>query len=316
MPFLLDPQLSEAAAALLAALADGTPPPVGDWQTRRTQVTKLLHRLSRSLPVNEQVTRCPYEITAADGTRLSATWFRPAGPPGGPAALFLHGGGMILGSVAVFDRMIAKYAEDSGIPLLAIDYRLAPEHPHPLPVEDCYSALLWLHEHAPDLGVDRTRIGVVGESAGGGLAAAVALLARERGGPSIARQLLVYPMLDDRTVQPDVHIEPSAFWTYGDNVTGWRALLGSAAGGDAVEPWAAPARCQDFSDLPPTYLEVGEIDIFRDESIRFATGLLGAGVSTELRVIPGVPHSFEWIAPGTDAAVRAFADRARWLAGL
>ncbi|MFF0454823.1 alpha/beta hydrolase [Nocardia africana] len=312
-PFPLDPQLANAAAPLLSAMARATPPLVGDWATRRTLVTTLLRRLSLALPENEQITRSSREIVTVDGGRIPATWYEPPGRGAGPAAVFLHGGGMILGSVAVFDRMISKYVADSGVPLLAVDYRLAPEHPHPAPVEDCFAAVVWLHENAAELGVDPGRIGIVGESAGGGLAAAVALLARDRGGPPIARQMLVQPMLDDRTIDPDPHIAPHAFWTYDDNETGWRALLGEHFRDGSVEPYAAPGRCTEFHCLPPAYLEVGEIDIFRDETVRYASGLAAAGVTTELHVIPGVTHSFEWVAPRTDASVRSMAGRVRWL---
>jgi acetyl esterase/lipase len=127
----------------------------------------------------------------------------------GPAVLYLHGGGMISGSVAIYDGPVSHYVSNSGVSMLAVDYRLAPEHPYPVPVEDCYAGLRWLAEHADELGVDPARIAVMGDSAGGGLAAAVALLARDRGGPELAAQILIYPMLDDRNTAPDPEIAPS-----------------------------------------------------------------------------------------------------------
>ena len=317
MPLTLDPQIAAALEPILA-LAEGiAPPPAGDWRSRRDQVDQLLGMVSDGLPANEQVRRTRYAATAADGTELALTWFAPPGPASGAAGLYIHGGGMILGSVALYDRTVARYVAASGVPLLAVEYRLAPEHPHPVPVEDCYTALRWLAERAGELGVDPGRIAVIGDSAGGGLAAGVALLAHDRGGPALAQQILVYPMLDDRTTTPDPELAELAIWTYDDNVTGWGALLGDAAGADAgVSEYAAPARRADLSGLPPAYLDVGQIDIFRDEDVRYAAALSGAGVPVELHVYPGAPHGFEAFAPASDVATRAMAERVRRLRAL
>jgi acetyl esterase/lipase len=171
-------------------------------------------------------------------------------------------------------------------------------------------------EHAKELGVDRERIAVMGESAGGGLAAAVAIMARDHAGPPIARQILIYPMLDDRTTTIDAHIARHVLWKYDDNVTGWGALLGNAAGGPDVPATAAPARITDPAELPPTYIEVGQLDIFRDEDLTYAMRLGRAGVEVEFHLRPGVPHMFEMLAPASDVARRAIADRVRVLASL
>ena len=202
-------------------------------------------------------------------TSCCAGTSRTARTPG-PAVLYLHGGGMISGSVAIYDGPVSRYVSNSGVSMLAVDYRLAPEHPYPVPVEDCYAGLRWLAEHADELGVDPARIAVMGDSAGGGLAAAVALLARDRGGPDLAAQILIYPMLDDRNTTPDPEIAPFAVWSYDDNITGWGALLGDAIGGPDVPAYAAPARATDLSDLPACYIEVGQLDIFRDEDLAYA----------------------------------------------
>ena len=158
---------------------------------------------------------------------------------------------------------------------MVVDYRVAPEHPHPTPVEDCYAALVWLADRAPTLGVDARRLAVIDDSAGGGLAAGICLMARGRGGPAVAQQLLIYPMLDDRAVTPGPQLLPFLTWTYEDNLTGWGALLGDSAGGDDVSPYAAPARASDLTGLPDTYIDVGDLDIFRDEDITFARRLSG-----------------------------------------
>ncbi len=211
---------------------------------------------------------------------------------------------------------VSRYVAHTGVSMLSLDYRLAPEHPHPTPVEDAYTGLLWLTAHADELGVDLDRIAVMGDSAGGGIAAAVAILRRDRLGPPLARQILLYPMLDDRTATPDPYIAPFAGWSYEDNVTGWTALLGDHAGGPNVEASAAPARLTDATGLPPAYIEVGQLDIFRDEAIRYALTLSHAGVPIELHVHPGVPHEYDAIAFDADVSQRARADRHRVLKSL
>jgi acetyl esterase/lipase len=179
-----------------------------------------------------------------------------------------------------------------------------------------HAALRWLHEHAGELGVDPDRIAVMGDSAGGGMAAALTILTRERGGPKIARQILLMPMLDDRTREPDPHIAPFALWSYDDSATAWPALLGDGAGGRDVAPTAAPARLEDATGLPPAYIEVGQIDVFRDEDLAYATKLSRAGVPVEFHLHPGAPHEFDSIAFASDVARRAIADRVRVLKSI
>jgi acetyl esterase/lipase len=309
----IDPQVLQAMAPLLAVMADATPPPPGDWKTRRENVDALLAQLAAGQPDPQDVRRTEYGTTAEDGTTIALRWYTRGEESPGSAVLYLHGGGMILGSVDVYDPMVARYVSASGVPMLSVEYRLAPEYPHPTPVEDSYAGLRWLAGHAGELGVDPARIAVMGDSAGAGLAAGVALMARDRGGPALARQLLVYPMLDDRTTMPDPEIAPFLTWTYDDNVTGWGALLGEAHGGDDVSPYAAPARAADLAGLPPAYVEVGELDAFRDEDVDYARRLSAAGVPAELHVHPGCPHAFEAFAPESDVAQRSTADRLRVL---
>jgi acetyl esterase/lipase len=194
--------------------------------------------------------------------------------------------------------------------MLSVDYRLAPEHPHPTPVEDCMAALVWLHSQSALLGIDPERIAVMGESAGGGLAAATALLGRERG-ISIAHQVLVYPMLDDRNVTPDPNLVDFAVWTYDNNFTGWHALVGDGVAGPETPSYAAPARATDLAGVADAYIEVGELDIFRDESIEYARRVVSAGSSVELHVHRGCPHGFDRVAPNASITRRARADRIR-----
>ena len=302
-------QMMEAAGSVEAL-------PVGDWQSRRVRIEAMMAQFASAIPLPTDVTVTDHATLADDGASIGLRWYAKAGAASGPAVLYVHGGGMILGSVALYHATVARYVAASGVPMLAVEYRLAPEHPHLTPVNDCYAALVWLAAHAGDLGVEPSRIAVMGDSAGGGLAAGVALLARDRGGPVLARQILIYPMLDDRTTTPDPHLAPFATWTYDDNVTGWSALLGEAAGGPATSPYAAPARVADPAGLAPAYIEVGTLDVFRDEDIEYARRLAAAGVPTELHVHPAVPHAFEAFAPDADVSKRSAADRIRALTSL
>ncbi len=316
MAHTLDPEVA-AGMAPLAALAEGvTPPAVGDVRSRRESAAVSFAYIAGLRPPVEGVTVADRWATAPDGTTLPLRWYSTEGATAGPAVLYVHGGGMILGDLDMYDPLIRSFVAESGVPALAVEYRLAPEHPHPVPVEDCYAALLWLAEHTDELGVDPARIAVMGDSAGGGLAAGVALIARDRGGPALARQILIYPMLDDRTTTPDESLVPFLTWTYDDNVTGWGALLGADAGTDAVPAYAAPARAQDLSGLPPTYVDVGDLDIFRDEDVEYARRISATGTPVELHVHPGVPHGFEAYAPDADVSRRVRADRLRVLRSL
>ena len=232
----------------------------------------------------------------APDVRLVVTAPKAAGS-GRPGVLHIHGGGYVLGSADMTSDTDATYAQAFGAVVVSVDYRLAPETPHPGPVEDCYAGLAWLHAEADRLGVDRGRIIVTGESAGGGLAAALVLLARERGEIPIAFQHLVFPMLDDRTC---THPDPSPYlgqfvWNPDANRFGWASLLGHAPGLPDVSPFAAPARATDLAGLPPTFMSVGALDLFLEEDLDYARRLIRAGVPTEVHIYPGAPHGFMMI---------------------
>ena len=316
MSLSFDPEFAQVFAPMAESMAGATPPPVGDVAARRAMWEPIIGAASAAQPVPADVTTTEYFATADDGTKITMRWYAKTGAPSGPAALFFHGGGYIFGHIDLFDGPVARYVSASGVSMLSVEYRRAPEHPFPAPVEDGHTALRWLHEHAGELGVDPARIGVMGDSAGGGLAAALSILARERGGPAISRQILLMPMLDDRTTTPDPHIEPYLLWSYDDSRTAWPALLGDAAGGPDVPATAAPARLKDATGLPPAYIEVGQLDAFRDEDLAYALKLSRAGVPVEFHLHPGVPHEFDSIAFGIDVARRAVADRVRALASL
>jgi acetyl esterase/lipase len=241
---------------------------------------------------------------------------RPSGE--GPllgAVYYMHGGGMVLGSNRGNDVLaFLTVAAGLRVAVFAVDYRLAPENPHPAPVDDCYTGLLWTVERAGELGVTKDRIVIAGTSAGGGLAAATALLARDRGAPALAGQMLLCPMLDDRNDTPSARqMAGLGVWDHAANEFGWTALLGERRGGDDVSPYAAPARADDLSGLPPAFVDVGSAETFRDEDVAYATRLWQAGVQAELHVWPGGFHGFSLLAPEAVIARASMVPRAPWL---
>ena len=211
-----------------------------------------------------------------------------------PGMLHLHGGGYVLGLPEMMDAANRRLTSELGCAIFSVDYRLAPETQFPGPLEDCYAALAWLHANASKLGIDARRIGVKGESAGGGLAAALALLARDRSGPPLAFQHLIYPMIDDRTcIDPDPNPFTGEFvWTPAENRFGWSSLLGKQPGSSDVPAYAAPARAESLHGLPPTFIGIGSLDLFLDETLAYARRPSRAGVPVELHVYPGAFHRF------------------------
>jgi acetyl esterase/lipase len=227
-----------------------------------------------------------------------------------PALLWIHGGGYVLGTADQDDLTVKGIVSAVGCAAVSVDYRLAPETPHPGPVEDCYAALRWLYTHTQELGVDPTRIAIGGASAGGGLAAGLALLTRDRGEVPLVFQLLIYPMLDDRTVtMANPHPYTGEFiWTAESNRFGWKALLGQEPGGSDISPYAAAARAEHLEGLPPAFISVGDLDLFLEEDMEYARRLIRAGVPTELHVYPGAFHGFD-LMPTAKVSQAATRDR-------
>ncbi|WP_306212194.1 alpha/beta hydrolase [Actinoplanes sp. RD1] len=240
---------------------------------------------------------------------------RPVAFPAARGCIYwIHGGGMVLGDNRSGVLEALDWAEEFGLVVVSVDYRLAPEHPHPAPVEDCYAGLEWTASRAAELGFDPERLIVAGGSAGGGLAAAVALMARDRGGPALRGQLLLCPMLDDRNDSFSVRQMAGVdTWDRTSNATGWGALLGDAVGGPDTSPYAAPARATDLSGLPPAYLDVGSAESFRDEDVAYANRLWQAGGDAELHVWPGGFHGFDSAFPEAVLSRDARAARFHWL---
>lgn len=270
----------------------------------RTIITpRTLPTLRVLTKLTGRVRRPDAEVVSVDAD-VSVHVFRPASArPGTPALLWIHGGGMVLGDAAQDSQFCRRVANELNIVVVSVEYRLAPEHPFPTPLEDCYTALQWLASQ-PD--IDPASIAIGGQSAGGGLAAALALLAKERGEIRPVLQLLSYPMLDDRTTtRTDIDRRRLRIWSPGSNRFGWGAYLGGTASDANVPPLAAPARFDDLSGLPPAWIGVGTNDLFHDEDVAYARRLQQAGVECTLRVVPGAYHNFDSMEPRT-AISRAF----------
>ncbi len=230
--------------------------------------------------------------------------------PGGPGIYFIHGGGMVIGDrFTTIDRALA-WVEAFDAVAVSVEYRLAPEHPDPAPVNDCFTGLVWTAANASELGFDAQRLIILGGSSGGGLAAGTTLMARDRGGPALAAQVLIGPMLDDRNDTLSSHqIDGIGVWDRTSNKAGWGALLGERRGTDRVSIYAAPARATDLSGLPPTYIDCGSAEVFRDEDVAYAADIWAAGGIAELHVWAGAHHGFDVISPS--AAISAAARHAR-----
>lgn len=251
------------------------------------------------------------------GADLTLSVFRRTGDESvGPGFFYIHGGGMVggdrFGGTSVFLTQLAAY----GGTVMSIEYRLAPEHPAPTPVEDCYAALAWVAEHAAELQFDPARLILGGTSAGGGLAAGTMLLARDRRGPELLGVLLECPMLDDRNNSTSIQQFWGVLgaWSGISNEVGWNALLGDARGSDAVSPYDAPARAAWLGGLPPIHIGIGSTDPFRDENVAFASAVWRDGGNCELLVVPGGPHGFEMLGEAMSISREMLRSRQEWVA--
>ena len=229
-----------------------------------------------------------------------------------PCLYWIHGGGYVMGDYRTGDAELTQRCLAFDCVAVSVAYRLAPEHPYPAGLDDCFAGLQWVAGHHAELGIDPARIGLMGPSAGGGLAAGLALRAHDAGGPALAFMALLSPMLDDRQETPSSRRDDAWTWPPAANRFGWQSYLGDLHGG-SPPVYAAPGRAEDLAGLPPAFVRVGGVDGFVDEDVLFAQRLQQAGVPTELHVYPGAPHGFETIAPDTNVARRARADLEEWL---
>ncbi|MGW2250899.1 alpha/beta hydrolase [Kitasatospora sp. NPDC001660] len=314
MGVAFDPEL-HAALAAVGAPGPLTPEGLAPWQARdaaaRPRPTVEQLRDGGRFEVAEL--RAP---VAWDGSEVRLVTARPAGLAGPlPVLYYLHGGGMVSGNAwSVLPRLLRESAAPLGLAVVSAEYRLAPGAQYPAAVEDCYAGLARAAELADDLGLDAKRIVLGGKSAGGGLAAALALLTRDRGGPKPIGQLLLSPMLDDRGTTFSSHqMAGRDTWDRTSNATAWQAVLGDRYGVADLPPYAAPARATDLSGLPPAYVEVGSAETFRDEAVAYADAIWRAGGAAELHVWPGAFHGFDTLAPQAALSRDARDARTRWL---
>jgi acetyl esterase/lipase len=301
----LDPELAEALAAVPRAL---------DFSTLTLEtIPKVREAMATANAIEQPPTTTVHrDVTIPDPSGASAAQVRVYSPPsdgtGRPCLYWVHGGGYMFGSAFGVDTRLDHWVERLGCVVVSVEYRLAPEHPFPAPLDDCYAGLVWTAAQADELGIDPGGIVVGGASAGGGLAAGLVQLARDRGEVPVSYQLLIYPMLDDRNVTHSSRIVGAPIWPRDANLLGWRAYLGREPGGDDMPAFAAPARTVDLSGLPPAFIGVGTLDVFRDEDIDYALRLLAAGVPTELHVYAGAVHGFDMMVPSAAIAKRCRRD--------
>jgi acetyl esterase/lipase len=302
---LIDPDSRVPLDALLEVMPGG-PNAIPDIVQRRAAVASMLAAIE--VAPNPRVTFEDRTVPGPDGEPdISVRIYRPVESTGQlPGIYFIHGGGMILGDIEGEDAAATRLCDEVGAVVVSVEYRLAPEHPHPAPVEDCYAGLMWTAKNASELGIDADRLAIFGASAGGGLALATALVARDRGGPQVRFLMPIYPMIDDRNQTPSSHeITDIGIWDRAGNIEAWAWYLG----GKEADEYAAPSRAEDVSGLPPTFIDVGTVDLFRDEDIAFAQRLMQAGVPTELHVYPGSYHASETFAPDAALSQRIWAVR-------
>jgi acetyl esterase/lipase len=284
--YAFDPELAEMAAAVALS------PPATDPVVARQRTAEMLAQMGVEIDVSDldiddrMIPGPPGDPDV--GVRVYSPTVRGAAVPG---ILYIHGGGFVTGSIDTEHAGAVRLAQALGVVVVSVEYRLAPEHPFPAGLEDCYAALVWFHKESTALGVDTARIAISGGSAGGGLAAGLALLARDRGGPAICFQYLGIPELDDRLETPSMQrFHDTPMWSRPQAERSWQWYLGDAYGKDDVSPYAAPARATEVAGVPPAYISTMEFDPLRDEGINYALKLLAAGVSVELHSFPGTFH--------------------------
>lgn len=322
MPVTLDPEYIKALEPYLPILENAPRFPVGDTSSRRPATNGLFDLLMPAWPVMNDVQQEAHTVRSKDGTfDIPLFHFTKTGaqtPTPGPVILYLHGGGYYGGSVSHYRKLLEVYVSQSGVPMIAVDYRLAPEFPFPTPVDDAFTALEYVSKNAGLFKIDPARIIIFGDSAGGGLVAGLAIKARDEGlSPPVAKQMIIGGMLDDRsTATKNETLAPTATWRHEDNLTGWGAYLGSpdkigsSKPGDVSE-YAAPSRVKSVKGLPSTYIEVPDMDIFREENLEYASRIAAENIETEVHVWKGFPHSFELFAPHIETTKIALQLRAK-----
>jgi acetyl esterase/lipase len=309
--YRLDEQFAQAIAQLPPEFMGIAEPPANDVHALRKVIDYQYTEMGKlAPPVPDGINREDVAIPVGDGVVLEARWYTKGDARPGSAVVYAHGGGQVAGTLDHYDRRMRVYVAETSVPILSVGYRVAPEGKGQQLSEDVFAGVMWLIEHAGRLGVDHARIAVMGDSGGGGLAAAAAVLARDRG-IAIAQQILIYAMLDDRVATASKALAPFLAWTATMNATSWNAR----ADGPVSEA-TSPARLIDAHGLAPAYIEVGDLDLMRDESIAYALKLSAADVPLEFHVHPGTPHAYEWLDEDAGVTQRALTDRYRVLRSL
>ena len=309
-----DPEL----AAVLEVLREQLPPTITPEMIPAMREGNVTAPVEEVLAARLEITHREQTVPGYEGADLTVSIFARRDHTGaGPGFFHTHGGGMIIGDRFTGIDVMLDWVERFDGVCVSIEYRLAPEFPDPYPVEDCYAALLWTVEHAAELGIDPARLLIAGGSAGGGLAAGTTLLARDRSGPALAGQVLMYPMIDDRNDTVSAHqVDGEGVWDRTSNDTGWDALLGDRRGTDDVSIYAAPSRATDLTGLPPAFIDVGTAEVFRDEDVAYASTIWACGGVAELHVWPGGFHGFDLMVPHAAISRAMTAARTAWVARL
>jgi acetyl esterase/lipase len=308
-PERLDPQLAPFAAMFAGFLN------LDDIPEQRKQLATLFAARPAATGLSDVQVSEHQAPALKRGPQVRLRSYRPGKAAGVPPCIYyVHGGGMVLGSIDQNDDACKALARDTNCMIVAVGYRLAPEHPYPAAMDDCYAGLKWVAGNTASLGIDPARIAVMGHSAGGGLAAGLALLARDKREVKLAFQLLVYPMIDDTNVKSAAAKGDDFYvWSRANNLAGWKAYLGSRRGTAKVPAYAAPARAKKLAGLPPAYICTGDRDLFLAEDLAYAQRLAAAGVPIDLHVYPGAFHGFDSLIPDLPLAQRATADMVRAL---
>jgi acetyl esterase/lipase len=307
----LDPELAPGLHVYELLGFDGGTLDAAALTTLRAKASEFFERSREAYPLPDGVAIEDRQVPGPDGAPdITLRILRPDRGGRGlrPCIYSIHSGGMVMGRVDQDDATLSQLVLDLGCIAVSVDYRLAPEHPYPAGVEDCYAGLLWVHAHAGELSIDSDRLALLGSSGGGGLAAATALIARDRGGPPVRLQALLAPMLDDRDTPSSAEFSGIISWNREYNQGAWSMVLSDSTDKE-VSAYAAPARATDLSGLPPAIIQVGELEVFRDEDVDYAARLMQAGVPVELHVYPGAYHGSELMAPGAQVSRRSRIDR-------
>jgi acetyl esterase/lipase len=280
------------------------------WQEVSANNDLFYEKNIEQFPIYEDVSSKSYFLTTSDQAEIEMKWYEKKGKKSESAVVYYHGGGRIAGNIKLFEPLIQWYVHHSGVSFLLVEYRIAPSVSAKRSIDDCFEAFQWLKSKGSELGINSNRIGIMGESGGGGIAAGVAIMAREND-IQLAHQILVYPMLDDRRSLMEKHIAEYQLLSNHDLYICWEAALGEVPGSDGISEIVSPGRLENFEGLAPAFISVGFFDNLRQESMEYAERLLKAGVSIEFHLYPNVPHAFDLVAPEAAVSKRAFADYLR-----